>query len=348
MPLGGHLINNITKNLMTVLSATVTLAPCLGLDLSQAKIDACLLLGMRTYHHQFDNSKAGLAALRAWCQKLGAPAPLTVLEATGRYSDLAALTLHAAGYRVHLANPRRIKDHARSLGRRNKTDRLDAQLIADFGRTHDLPTWQPPTPDQAHLRMLMRRRADLATMLQAERNRHDGPALPPALAKSLTRIQRALTKELQTLDAQIAAHLQATPTLHADVQRLCAVAGIGERTALWLCAEVPRHLPNPRAAAAWLAVTPRVRQSGVSLRHTAPIGPEGNRHLRRALFMAAMVARRHNPRLKAFADRLATNGKSKLSVVCAVLHKLLKIAFAILKNQTAYDPNHFPLQQPQI
>ena len=332
---------------MTVLSPTVTPAPCLGLDAAKAKIDACLLLGTRVHHHQFDNTKAGLAALRAWCQKLGAPTPLTVLEATGRYSDLAALTLHAAGHRVHLANPRRIKDYARSLGRRNKTDRLDAQLIADFGRTRALPAWQPPAPAQAHLRLLLRRRADLTAMLQAERNRHEGPALPPALTKSLARIQRVLTKELQTLDAQIAAHTQATPQLHADVQRLCAIAGIGERTALWLCAELPRHLPNARAAAAWLAVTPRVRQSGVSLRRTAPIGSEANRHLRRALFMAALVARRHNPRLKTFADRLAANGKSKLSVVCAVLHKLTKIAFSILKNQSAYDPNHHPLPPTQ-
>jgi transposase len=333
---------------MTTPSPTATLLPCLGLDAAKAKIDACLLLSTRVHHHQFDNSKAGLAALRAWCQKLGAPTPLTVLEATGRYSDLAALTLQAAGHRVHLANARRIKDYARSLGRRNKTDRLDAQLIAEFGRTRTLPAWQPPTPAQAHLRMLLRRRADLAAMRQAERNRQDGLVLPPALAKSLTRIQRALAKELQTLDAQIAAHTQATPELHADVQRLCAIAGIGECTALWLCAELPRHLPNARAAAPWLAVTPRVRQSGVSLRRTAPIGAEGNRHLRRVLFMAALVARRHNPRLKTFADRLAANGKSKLSVICAVLHKLLKISFAVLKNQSAYHSNHHPLQPYQI
>ncbi|MEO7318725.1 MAG: transposase, partial [Chthoniobacteraceae bacterium] len=104
------------------------------------------------------------------------------------------------------------------------------------------------------------------------------------------------------------------------------------------------HLPNARAAAAWLGVTPRLRHSGTSLRHTAPVGSEGNRHLRRVLFMAAMVARRHNPRLKAFADRLAAAGKAKMSVLCAVLHKLLKIAFALLKHHTPYDPLHNPLQ----
>ena len=83
-----------------------------------------------------------------------------------------------------------------------------------------------------------------------------------------------------------------------------------------------------------------MRQSGTSLRHTAPAGTEGNRHLRRVLFMAAMVARRHNPRLKAFADRLAAAGKSKMSVIFAVLHKLFKISFTLLKNQSDYLPTH--------
>lgn len=319
------------------------LATCLGLDIANAKLDACLLWGERAHHAQFDNSKPGLQALRAGGQKLGAATPLTVREATGRYSELPASELHAAGHHLHVANPRRIKDFARSLGRRNQTDRLAAELIARFGRTRARPAWQPPGPAPARRRALLRRRPDLETMLQAERNR-TGTGLDPASAKSLARVQRALEKELVQLETQIAAHTRATPELHADLARLGALEGIGPRTAQWRCAEVPRHLPGARPAAAWLAVTPRVRQSGSSLHHPAPIGPEGNRHLRRARCMAALVARRHNPRLKAFADRLAAAGKSKLAVVCAVLHKLLKIAFCILKNQTAYDPTHHPLQ----
>lgn len=148
------------------------------------------------------------------------------------------------------------------------------------------------------------------------------------------------------------------PALRAEVERLCQIEGIGERTAeeeegnsggrwvgepRWLCAELPRHLSNGRAAAASLAVTPRVRQSGSCLRSTAPVGTEGNRHLRKVLFMAALVARRHNPRLKAFADRLATAGKSKMAVLIAVLHKLVKISFILLKNHSSYDPLHNPL-----
>jgi len=315
---------------------------CLGLDIAQAKLDACLLSGAQAFHAQFDNSKSGLAALRAWCKKHGAPTPLTVLEATGRYSDLAAAELHAAAHRVHLANPRRIKDYARSLGRRNKTDRLDAALIASFGTTRTLPAWQPASDAQQLLRALMRRSAELATMLQAERNR-SASATDPLISKSLARIVRTLEKESASLQAQIQAHIHATPELREDIAHLCQIEGIGLCTATWLAAEVPRHLPNARAAAAWLAVTPRVRQSGTCLRSTAPVGPEGNRHLRRVLFMAALTARRRCPPLKAFADRLAAAGKSKMSVLLAVVHKLIKISFLLLKNHSAYDPDHHPL-----
>ena len=315
---------------------------CLGLDIAKAKFDACLLMSSRAHHAQFDNSKPGIARLRAWCKKHGALAPLTVLEATGRYGELAATELHAAGCPVHVANPRRIKDHARSLGHRNKTDRIDAALIASFGTTRTLPPWQPASPAQQLLRALMRRSADLATMVQAERNRAESTT-DPLIAKSLARIVRALEKETATLQAQITAHIKTTPELHEDITHLRQIQGIGERTASWLTAEVPRHLSNGRAAAAWLAVTPRVRQSGTSLRSTAPVGTEGNRHLRRVLFMAALTARRCNPRLKAFADRLAAAGKSKMSVLLAVVHKLIKISFTLLKNHSAYDPNHHPL-----
>jgi transposase len=319
---------------------TEPIRTCLGLDIAKAKLDACLLHAGRTRHAQFENSARGLAALRAWCKKHGVLTPRTVLEATGRYSELATTTLHTAGHPVHLANPRRIKDHGKSLGYRNKTDRIDAALIVSFGVSpRPLPAWQPPSAAQQLLRGLLRRLSDLETMRQAERNRTE-TLTDPLLTKSLTRVLRALEKEIATLEAQIAAHLQATPELHADIERLCAIEGIGQRTARWLCAELPRHLPNARAAAAWLGVTPRVRQSGSSLHRTASPGPEGNRHLRRVLFMAAMVARRHNPRLKTFADRLAAAGKAKLSVLIAVLHKLLKISFAILHSQSAYDPLH--------
>jgi transposase len=319
---------------------------CLGLDIAKAKLDACLFFESRFHHAQFENSKAGIKRLRAWHQKLGAPLPFVVLESTGRYGDLAALELHTAGHQVHLANPRRIKDYARSYGRRNKTDRVDAQLIADFGAKRQLPVWEPPSAGQQRLRDLLRRLADLENLLQAERNRSEAIS-DSLIAKSLARVQCALEREVAAIEKQIAAHLKANPDLDAEVQLLCQIEGIGIRSARWICAEVPRYLPNGRAAAAWLAVTPRLQLSGTSLRGTAPAGADGNRHLRKVLFMAALVARHRNPRLKTFADRLADAGKSKMAVIIAVLHKLVKITFSILKSGIPYDRHHVPVSAPK-
>jgi transposase len=193
---------------------------------------------------------------------------------------------------------------------------------------------------------LLRRHSELEKLRHAERNRLEALA-DPAVAKSITRILAALQKELAVLEKQIAAHLKASPILANEIERLCQIEGVGIRTARWLCAELPRHLLNARGAAAWLSVTPKVRQSGTSVYSTARAGADGNIRLRRALFMAALTARRHNPRLKAFADRLAAAGKSKLSVIIAVLHKLLKIAFCMLKNNTSYNPTHYPLSPAQ-
>src|SRR3954470_4350999 len=107
---------------------TEPLTTCLGLDIAKAKFDACLLHAGRTHQAHFENSPAGLLDLRTWCHKHGAPPPFTLLEATRRHHQTAAPPLPTPGHTVHLANPRRIKHHGQSLGRRNKTDRIDAAL----------------------------------------------------------------------------------------------------------------------------------------------------------------------------------------------------------------------------
>ncbi len=120
--------------------------------------------------------------------------------------------------------------------------------------------------------------------------------------------------------------------------------GIALKTTRWLCAELPRHLPNSRAVAAWCGLTPRLRQSGSSLHGTRSIGREGHRFLRKVLSLPAVVARSRNPRLKAFADSPQSRGQSTMSVLIAVEHKPLRHAFALLKNRSTDDPNHHPLK----
>ena len=305
---------------------------CLGLDIAKAKLDACLLHNGTRHRAQFDNTPAGLRALLAWLRPLHDGPLAVIMEATGSYSLLAATVLYEAGHAVSVINPRWIKDHARSDGRRNKTDTLDAEVIAHYGLTHDPDLWQPTGAAQAALRALLRRLAALGELAQMEARRAE--TSEAVVRKSIARLARHIALETATLEAAIGEHLAANAALHADCERLRAIPGIGLKTARWLVAELPRHLPNSRAAA-WCGLTPRLRQSGSSVRGPSTIGREGNRFLRKILSMPALVARRANPRLRAFADSLEARGKSKMSALLAVEHKLLRHAFALLKHQSA-------------
>jgi transposase len=269
---------------------------CLGIDVAKFKLDICLLHNGKRHREQFPNTLIGLRDLISWLRTRH-DGPLSVLmESTGNYSLLAATMLHNAGHAVSVVNPRWIKDHARSDGRRNKTDSLDAEIIAHYGLTHDSDHWQPVSPAQSVLRALLRRLAGLEEMAQMEARRAE--TSEAVVLKSIERLTKYIAKEIASVEAAIQAHLVENAELFSDCKRLCTIPGIGMKTARWLCAELPRHLPNSRAAAAWCGLTPRLRQSGTSVRGASSIGREGNRFLRKILYMPAIVARRFNARLK--------------------------------------------------
>lgn len=317
----------------------------LGLDIAKATFEACLLREERCFCCGFANTPEGIRKLQLWTEKLtGGPVPV-VLESTGRYGDLPATLLFEAGYPVSVVNPRWVKDHLRSKGQRNKTDRSDAKLIADYARSNekDLDLWSPPPAEQATLRTLLHRIRELEALRQGELNRREALAASSPLHGSLDRLTQALHEEIALLERKVREHILANPQLQKDCERLETVPGIGTKSARWLVAELSRTFPNCRAAAAWVGVTPRIHDSGSSVKKRPGIGPEGNQLLRSLLYFPAVVARTKNPTLKAFADRLEATGKlCKKAIILAVMHKLVRIAFALLKNQSTYQPNHVP------
>jgi transposase len=320
-------------------ATTIAVLPALGIDVAKDTLDTCLLIELRTLHQRFANTADGHTAMLAWLAAQGVAQAVVALEATGAYSLAVATAAAQAGHRVAVLNPRRVLDYARSLGRRNKTDRADAQVIARFAATQPLDLWQPLPPAQALLRELLRRQADLEAQLQAEQRRLETAPPAPALRQSLQRSLRWLAAELVRLEKALAAHLAQSLPLAADITRLQAIPGVGEKTARLLAAEIPRHFKNARSVAAWLGVVPRQCQSGTSVRKASRIGhaaPE----LRHKLYFPALTAMRCDPRSKAFADRLRGTGKTPMAILFAVLHKLVRTAFALLKSSADYNPNH--------
>jgi transposase len=314
--------------------------PVLGVDIAKASFDVCLLTGERPVRGHFANTSKGYTQLFAWLRKSGVASVIVALEATGSYSDGLAHAAFAAGHRVLVFNPRRVLDYARSTGRRNKTDRVDAEVVARY--VGSLPSdrrawWQPLPAAQAHLRDLLRRQADLENALHAEERRLE--VASEAVRASLRRTSRWLTAELARLEKAIQAHLKRSPDLAADVDRLRQIRGCGEKTARLLAAEIPRHFRNARAVAAWLGVVPRLHESGTSVRKAARVGHEAP-WLRPRLYFPAITAMRCDPRCQQLANRLRAVGKPTMSIVLAVLHKLVRTAFALLKNHTDYDPAH--------
>jgi transposase len=309
----------------------------LGIDVAKLKLDVALLTTGKTHSKQFENSPAGFQALQVWLGSFSLPSVHACLEATGTYGEAVALFLHAQGHVVSLINPLRIKGYAASKLQRNKTDKADARLIAEFCATQNPAPWTPPALEIRQLQALTRRIETLAEMVQMEKNRRE--AAPAETQDSLDRVITALTEEIAKLQQEIKQHLDQHPQLKAQHDLLLTIPGIGEKTAQLLLGEVDfARYDDARQVAAAAGVTPRKQESGTSLKRTN-LSKLGNGRVRKALYFPAVVALRHNPIIKEFASRLKKNGKTPMQIVCAAMRKLLHQAFGVLKNNCSFNPN---------
>lgn len=313
----------------------------LGVDISKACFDAVLLLEGGQYRaSRFDNTPAGFHQLQRWLESMQVGSVHVGLEATGRYGLALACWMHERHHWVSLLNPYRVKAYGTASGKRNKTDRADAALIAEFVASQRPLAWQPPSQEQARLQALVRRLEDVQGMLRAEKNRLYEAA--PVVRASVQRGIQLLQTEVQRLLKQIQLALENDPTLRRQSQWLCSIPGVGWLSAARVLAELPspQQLQHARRAAALAGLHPQRHESGSRVWRASHLSKQGRRPLRAALYMPALVARRRNPMLKAFADRLAAKGKSKKAVICAVMRKLLHIIFGLLKHETTFDPHY--------
>jgi transposase len=312
---------------------------CLGIDIAQHSLVAALRFDQQLFRTaQFPNHGGGFRQLRTWLKQQGVGLVRVGLESTSTYGEALAYWLHAEGHCVYLLNPERVACYARSLGQRNKTDPADAATIAAFVAQHQGTPWQPPSPEQKTLRSLTRTRQQLVETAVQLRNQCRTAEAPARV--HLQNVLAHLCTELRHLAQEIAAHLRAHPALDTAVRRLMTVKGIGLTTAAVVLAELPPIGPqsDPRAICAWAGLTPRRRQSGRTEWRTH-LSRKGNTYLRQALFMPAMVAKRFNPLLRDYAQRLAANGKSHGAILGALSHKMLRIIVGLLRTNTDFDPN---------
>lgn len=302
-----------------------------GIDVSKDRLD----VGLHPHGKAFmvARNAAGLAELVARLRELG-PQVIAV-EATGGFETVLVAELAAAGLPVVVVNPAQIRHFAQAIGQRAKTDPIDAAVIAHFAAATGL---EPrPVPDAAtrQLADLVARRRQIIDMVVAERQREKRAA--PRLKRSIARLLKALQKELSSLDSDIDEAVRGSPVWREKQDLLASVPGIGPTIARTLIAELPElGQLDRREIAALAGLAPFTRQSG-RWRGKSFIGG-GRASVRAALFMGALVAKKHNPVLKPFFDRLVAAGKPKIVAVVAVARRLLTILNAILRDQRPWQP----------
>lgn len=266
---------------------------------------------------------------------LAAVAPqLVAVEATGGFETVVVAALAAAGLPVVVVNPARVRAFAAALGRRAKTDPIDAQVIAQFAAATRPPVRALPDAATQALADLVGRRRQIIQMIVAEGQRAKRAA--PRAKRSIGRLLEALRRELSEIDADIDETVRGSPMWCEKEELLASVKGVGSVTARTMLAELPElGSLNRRQIAALAGLAPFTRQSG-RWRGKSFIGG-GRSSVRTALFMAAMTAMRHNPVLRAFHRRLRAAGKPKMVALIAVARKLLTILNAILRDKTKWQ-----------
>lgn len=302
-----------------------------GIDVSKERLDVAIYPSDEP-GFAVARDAAGLDALAARLKPLGPTA--VAVEATGGFESVVVASLAAAGLPMLVVNPAQIRAFANALGKRAKTDPIDALVIARFvAATKPEPR---PLPDEATQRLadLVARRRQIIAMMVAERQRQKR-LLAPRLQHSITRLLEALQKELSEVDREIDTEVRGSDTWREKAKLLASVPGVGPIIARTLLAEMPElGRLDRREIAALAGLAPWTRQSG-QWRGKSFIGG-GRASVRAVLFMGAITAARHNAALKAFHQRLIDAGKPKLVALVAVARKLLTILNAIIRSGQAW------------
>lgn len=274
------------------------------------------------------------------------------LESTGVYGlDLALRLEKRPGVEIMVANPRAVRNFAQALMQRSKTDPLDAVMLMEFAARMPFQAWQPPSKTVLHLCALARRLAALTELATAEKNRLHAAcaaqALPEAVRQDLKRSIEFHQRALERLSGKALEMIARDPRLQERFEQLDSIPGVATASAISILAELSLLSPDldVRQWVASAGLDPRQHSSGSSVHKKARISKAGNRHLRRALYMPALVAVRFDPHLRAFYQRLQAQGKPKMQALVAVMRKLLHAIFGMFKHHQAYDGSKvFPLQ----
>ena len=304
---------------------------CVGTDVSMAKLDVATTGD--TPHRVYAYNDRGMKQL---AKNLTTRNPQrVVLEATGGIERRLAVALVQHGLPVAVVNPRQVRDYAKAFNRLAKTDKIDAQIIADFAQTVQPRLFKIPGKNRQKIQALVTRRRQVQHTITQEKNRR-GRAEDREMRKMIQQAVRLYEKQLAQINEQIEQLIADDQPMQQRAAMIQSVPGFGPVVTGVLLAELPElGQLNRQQVAKLVGVAPVNRDSGM-MRGKRTTG--GGRHtIRNPLFMAAMVAAQHNPKIKAFYQRLLANGKPKRVALVACMRKLLVILNTMIRNNQTWQ-----------
>jgi transposase len=310
---------------------------CVGVDVASDKFDMAVLIGSKYQHKCFTNNKKGLSDFTRWLNK-HTNNPWVCMEATGHYSEVIAEYLYEHGVRVSIVNALQIKKFSGSKLARNKNDIFDSKIISEFCNERHPRTFVPRPASQKELRDLTKvldvtkeHLTRLKNQLESTRGK--------AAKKVMQNFIKALKKDIADIETKLNKLVQNDVKLKEDVELITSIKGVGTLTAFKVLARTPEIscFSNAKQFAAYIGITPKQNESG-KFKGRTTISRIGDGRIRKAFYMAALVAKRFNPLLLPFVERLKLKGKAPKAIICAVMRKLAHLIFGVLKNRQAFNP----------
>lgn len=323
----------------------------IGNDVSKLTLDlACFDQRNKAWSKdcKLDNNPKGWSRLIQWAEKqTQAPREdiCIVMEATGVYHLKAAAYLSREGLNVIIVNPQQASQYAKSQNQQNKSDKLDARSLQEYGsQLKKYHLFVPDSPEISQLKALLSRIRQLGKDLQRERNRLEKCDFQEGSSWARTSIKRLIghiTSEQKLTQQQIDHLIKKNHTLKHNQKLLCSIKGIGKLTSQWLLPLLStQRFNNARETAAFLGLVPCHKTSGTSLKTRGRLSGRGDADLRARLYMPAVCAITHDPTMKAFYQQLRAKGKPSKVALTAVMRKLIHVCYGVIKHQTPYIENY--------
>ena len=323
-----------------------------GVDVSKATFDVLTLRSGKEKYVKYLNKTSDFERFYNALNKGSVAKIVVCMEATGLFYEGLAEFLHAKGVVVYVVNGRRIKGFAGSEEKRSKTDKIDAGVIARFCRAHlnDLIAWKPATKAVRKLQSLTRQISSLKEDRARQKVRLKSALLCPEVIDSIKAHIEFLSESIRKLESATDALMDDNEEIKKKKDLAESIKGVGQVTSSVILAEFRlfSDFTERRQVAAFAGLDVSEWTSGSSVVLKPRISKKGNPRVRQVLYMAAMAARRSNPVIKDFYNRLRASGKNKMQSLCACMRKLVELIFAVVTSGKPFDPQYQPVRPGQI